>query len=179
MQAGGQGFDSLNLHQFRGMSLLLHEFDNSNQQNKLKGEYNDIFIFVLNFILTVVESGLINTSVSRLGNMEFTVKGEACQELFGSFLDPYVNAYPYWYVEMCMNFEMLYLVGHAQFSYLDSSRLVVLYVLLKKAYFTDKVSMIKNLEEIKDLSMSFCDYVGIGDVDELLHKIQDALAKWR
>lgn len=132
-----------------GKYAIAHAFD----------DFDDIFLFGLRFYASLCKS------LAKTEELEFTVKGEECKELFAAFYTPLVRAMPFERVRMSLECEFLVLLKERELSKVEVQRLYAFYIVLCHSFYGDKNVMQSNLQYIFELAHSFCSVNALGELN--------------
>ena len=145
-----------------GKYAIGHSFD----------DFDDIFLFVLQFYASLCDS------LKKTEELEFTVKGEECKELFMSFYSPLAGARLPEHIKISFECKFLVLLKSSELSKIEVLRLYILYVVLCHSIYGNKAVMMNNLKYIYELGHRFCSSNVLGRLEQFYKTGIAALEQW-
>ncbi len=135
-------------------------------------DFDDIFLFGLRFYASLC------CSLKETEDLEFTVNGEECKQLFMSFYSPLSRAFPLEQIKISFECKFLVLLKGCELSKIEVLRLYVFYIVLCHSLYGSKAVMQDNLQYIFELAHRFCSVNVLGELEESYKKGMAALEHW-
>ncbi|MBD5129111.1 MAG: hypothetical protein HDT43_04185 [Ruminococcaceae bacterium] len=135
-------------------------------------DFDDIFLFGLHFYAALCDS------LKKTEELEFTVKGEECKELFMSFYSPLAGARSPEHTKISFECKFLTLLKCRELSKIEVIRLYLLYIVLCHSFYGNKEVMLNNLKYIFELGHRFCSVYVLGELEEYYKMGIAALEQW-
>ncbi len=135
-------------------------------------DFDDIFLFGLRFYASLC------CSLKKTDDLEFTVNGEECKQLFMSFYSPLSRAFPLEHIKISFECKFLTLLKGCELSKIEVLRLYVFYLVLSHSLYGGKTEMQNNLKYIFELAHRFCSVNSLGELEQIYAEGKEALERW-
>ena len=145
-----------------GKYTISHGFD----------DFDDIFLFGLGFYASLC------CSLKETEDLEFTVNGEECKQLFMSFYSPLSRAMSLEHIKISFECKFLTLLKGCELSKIEVLRLYVFYIVLCHSLYGSKAVMQDNLQYIFELAHRFCSINVLGKLEQFYKDGMENLARW-
>ena len=152
MQAGGQGFDSLNLHQKGRIIVELLSLLSNNPFEK--GKCDDIILLVVEYDYRMLTKGWNFNDCDRsdLSHMEVNIDDKNCLAMFLSWCNNVYNALDYKLIKMLLDVKYHYILSNNSFPEIEVFRLTIMKELLSISLLESAVHGKRVLKQIYDIA---------------------------
>lgn len=143
-------------------------------------DFDDIFLFGMRFYLSVCHwsLGKNKAEVDEIGDLDFTVEGYSCQQLFMSFYSPLIRHQSFECIKFSLECKLLTLLKCSELSKIDVLRLYVFYIVLCHCFYGYKDTMVTNLKFIFKFGNKLCSVNALSEIHRLNQVALEFLSLW-